>query len=142
MIVRVQSMPALFNEVFGASQIFDQMFPRSYRAGARASEYPYVNVAEYKDEVLVVAEVPGVPKENIKLQLHDGTLTISGERKTPSGENGTWLRNEISYGSFSRTIELPDHVNIDKVSAEYSNGILRITLPKSEEAKPREISIR
>lgn len=142
MIVRVQSVPSLFNEVFGMDRVLDEMLSHPFKTGASNPAFPYINVAEFRDEIQIVAEVPGVPKDGIKLQFHDGVLTISGERKAPESENGTWLRNEIAYGSFTRSIELPDRVNVEKVNAEYSNGVLRITLPKSEEAKPREISIR
>jgi HSP20 family protein len=135
-------MSSLFNEVFGIDRVLDEMQSHPLAAAASNSGYPYINVAELKDEIQIVAEVPGVPKESIKLQFHDGVLTISCERKAPKSEKATWLRNEIVYGSFSRSIELPDRVNADNVNAEYSNGVLRITLPKSEEAKPREISIR
>ena len=128
MLVRVQSMPSLINEVLGMDRVLDEMLSHPFRTGGNRPGYPYVNVAEFKDEVQVVVEVPGVPKENIKLQLHDGVLTISGERKAPKSENGIWLRNEIAYGSFTRSIELPDRVDAGKVYAEYSNGILRITL--------------
>ena len=142
MIVRVQSMRSPFNEVFGMDRVLDEMLSHPFKTGACNSAFPYINVTEFKDEIQVLAEVPGVPKDGIKLAFHDGVLTISGERKAPESENGTWLRNEIAYGSFTRSIELPDRVNIEKVNAEYSNGVLRVTLPKLEEAKPREISIR
>jgi HSP20 family protein len=102
-----------------------------------------MNVAEDQDGVQVVAEIPGVPKEDVKLQLHDGTLTISGERKSPeNADSAEVLRREIRYGSFSRTLQLPESIDAEKVTADYANGVLRIALPKREAAKPKEISIR
>ena len=109
----------------------------------RSNVYPAVNVAEGKDGVQVVVEIPGVPKEDVKLQIHDGTLTISGERKSPENvDTADVLRREIQYGSFTRTIQLPESIDTEKVTADYSNGVLRIALPKHEAAKPKEISIR
>jgi HSP20 family protein len=138
--------PAFFNEIFSLTEPVERTFPSFFPGLAlidRTKEYPYVNVAEYKDEIQVVAEIPGIPKENVKLQLHDGMLTISGERKAPeAAKDSRSLQQEISYGSFSRTIQLPEHVEAEKVTAEYLNGILRVILPKLEALKPKEIAIR
>ena len=138
--------PSLVEDVLSFTPRFERSFPPGLTHFAfhnPIANYPYVNVAEYKDSVEVVAEVPGVSKENIKVQLENGTLTISGERKSPEeNKESEWLRNEIRYGSFSRMIELPESIDASKVSAEYVNGVLRITLPKQEVAKPKEISIR
>jgi HSP20 family protein len=138
--------PALFNEMFSPTEPNERIFPHLLTPFAlldRTNEFPYVNVAEHKGDIQVVAEIPGVPKESVKIHILDGELTISGERKAP--ENATEsesLRQEIRYGSFSRTIQLPESVDADKVTAEYNNGMLRITLPKQEAAKPKEIVIR
>jgi HSP20 family protein len=138
--------PTIFSDIFSPTKPIEQAFPNLFPRFAfvdRANEYPYVNVAEYKDEIHVVVEIPGIPKENVKLQFHDGMLTISGERKAPEeSKDSQWLRQEISYGSFSRTIQLPELVDAAKVTAEYQNGVLRVTLPKHEAAKPKEITIR
>lgn len=138
--------PTLFNDIFSHAKHVEQAFPTLFPRLAfvdRADEYPYVNVAEYKDEIQVVVEIPGVPKENVKIQLHDGMLTISGERKAPENIKDTqWLRQEISYGAFSRTIQLPERIDAEKVAAEYQNGVLRVIVPKHEAAKPKEITIR
>lgn len=138
--------PTLFNDISSPSEPVEQAFPNLFPRFAfvdRTNEYPYVNVAEYKDEIQVVTEIPGIPKENVRLQLHDGMLTISGDRKAPEdAKDSQWLRQEISYGSFSRTIQLPERVEAEKVTAEYQNGVLRVTLPKHEAAKPKEITIR
>lgn len=138
--------PTFFNNIFSPAteveETFSDLFPRLAYVD-RANEYPYVNIAEYKDEIQVVAEIPGISKENVKLQIHDGVLTISGERKAPDdAKDSQWLRQEISYGSFSRTIQLPERVEAEKVTAEYQNGVLRVTLPKHEAVKPKEITIR
>ncbi len=136
--------------------VFDEIFSRTSPAGwalpelftqfnfvDRTNTYPSVNVAEDNDGVRVVAEIPGVPKEDVKVELHDGTLTISGERKAPEGSKDLeTLRQEIRYGAFARSIQLPETVDPEKVTAAYANGVLRISLPKREAAKPKEISIR
>jgi len=71
-----------------------------------------------------------------------GTLSLSGERKEHKIENGTWHRHERGAGKFMRSIELPDNIDSGKVDAEYRNGLLLITLPKQEQAKPKKISVR
>jgi HSP20 family protein len=138
--------PALFNEMFSLTEPVEGTFPDLLTPFAfldRTSVYPYINVAEYKDEVQVVAELPGISKDDVKLQIHNGELTISGERKAPeNAKESEWIRQEVRYGSFSRTIPLPKSVDGEKVSAEYTNGMLLITLPKQEAAKPKEIVIR
>ena len=138
--------PTIFNELFSLTEPVEQTLPGLIAPSAlfdRTNVYPYVNVAEYKDEVQIVAEIPGVPKEDVKIQIQDGEITISGERKAPeSAKESQWLRQEIGYGSFSRTIQLPESIDADKVTAEYTNGVLKITVPKQEAAKPKEIVIR
>ena len=136
----------LFNGIFSPAKSLEQTFPELFPRFTFVdgiNDYPRVDVAEYKGEIQIAVEIPGIPKENVKLQVHDGTLTISGERKAPENvKDSQWLRQEISYGTFSRTIELPERVEAEKVTAEYQNGILRVTLPKHEEVKPKEITIR
>ncbi len=106
-------------------------------------QYPLMNVYDSKEEFVVVAELPGVKKEDIRLTVDNGLLTISGERKThATPEKAEWLRNEIQTGNFSRVIGLPRQVNASEISAELANGILRVVLPKAEEAKPREVKIK
>jgi HSP20 family protein len=138
--------PTIFDELFSRTAPVERAFPGLFARFSfvdRTNDYPSVNVAEDKDGVQVIAEIPGIPKEDVKLQLHDGTLTISGERKVPENANNSEsLRREIQYGAFSRTIQLPDNVDAEKVTAEYANGVLRVALPKQEASKPKEISIR
>lgn len=105
--------------------------------------YPLMNIFDTAENILLVAELPGIKKEDIHLSVENGVLTISGVRKSAvTPDNARWLRNEIRTGEFSRVFELPAQVNADKITAELSNGILRVTLPKAEEAKPREVRIK
>jgi HSP20 family protein len=103
---------------------------------------PSVDVSETKDNVIVNAEIPGMSKEDVKVTVQDNILTLSGEKKQEKEEkNGSYHRIERSYGSFRRSFILPTPVEADKVKATYKDGILRITLPKTEEVKANEIPI-
>ena len=147
MFVRVQHLPVSspFEPLMNFGQGIDDLFDGFLRKGSSQSSYAYpaVDIAEYENETVVVAEMPGVNKEDLKLSVHDGALTISGQRKAHQlPENSSWLRNEIREGEFTRTIQLPHEVNVDSISAELTNGILRVVLPKSEHARPREIKVQ
>ena len=103
---------------------------------------PALDVYESKDQFVVTAELPGMKKDDIDVSLHDGSLTISGERKSGKESNDTGVfRSERYFGRFQRTVDLPTRVESEKVNADYRDGILTITLPKVEEAKPRQISV-
>jgi len=104
---------------------------------------PALDLYESGDNMVAVIELPGMRKEDIDISLHDGTLTISGERKRESTNNGeTAQRTERYVGTFRRSIALPTRVDASKVSAAYQDGILKVTLPKAEEAKPKQIQVR
>jgi HSP20 family protein len=104
---------------------------------------PALDLYEDKDSVYVKAEVPGMKKEEIEISLHQGTLTLSGERKEQQQQEGTEpIRTERFTGRFSRSVSLPASVDGDKVKASYRDGILTVVLPKSEEAKPKQIQIK
>jgi HSP20 family protein len=103
---------------------------------------PALDLYESGDHLVAAVELPGMRKEDIDISLHDGTLTISGERKSESTKNGeTAQRTERYVGTFRRSIALPTRVDAGKVSATYQDGILRVTLPKAEEAKPKQIQV-
>ena len=104
---------------------------------------PSLDVAETKNELLVKAEVPGMDPKDIDISLSDGVLTIRGEKRQEKEEKeADYHLVERSYGSFTRSVQLPREVQSDKISASYKNGILKIALPKSEEAKKKEIKIK
>jgi len=103
---------------------------------------PTVDVSETKDEIVLTAEVPGMKKEDIKLSVQDNVLTLSGEKKQEKEEKDTnFYRLERNFGSFCRSFTLSTSVQTDKVKASFKDGILKVTLPKSEEVKPKEIPI-
>jgi HSP20 family protein len=102
---------------------------------------PALDLYESGNHFVAVVELPGMNKEQIDISLHDGTLTISGERKHESNNGETAQRTERYVGTFRRSIALPTHVDPSKVSASYQDGILKVTLPKAEEAKPKQIQV-
>ena len=102
---------------------------------------PALDLYETGDHLTAVVELPGMRKEDIDISLHDGTLTISGERKRESAGGEKAQRTERYIGTFRRTIGLPTRVDAGKVNATYEDGILEVTLPKAEEAKPKQIKV-
>ena len=102
---------------------------------------PALDLYESGDHFVAVVELPGMRKEDIDLSLHDGALSISGERKRESNNGETAQRTERYVGTFRRSIALPNHVDASKVNATYKDGILKVILPKAEEAKPKQIQV-
>lgn len=104
---------------------------------------PALDVFEEKDDIVVKAELPGMAKENIEVNLTDDVLIIKGEKKKEEEiKEESYYRSERSYGSFMRTVELPKAVHADKVKANFKNGVLEIRIPKTEEAKKKEIKVK
>jgi len=102
---------------------------------------PALDLYQNNDNIVAVVELPGMRKEDIEISLQDGMLTISGERKEESSEENGATRTERFTGKFRRSITLPTRVDVNKVSASYKDGLLTVTLPKAEEAKPKQIQI-
>src|SRR5436309_12735281 len=114
----------------------------STRAGQLFTGWsPALDLYQSNDNVVAVVELPGMRKEDIDISLHDGTLTISGERKRDSTGGEKAERTERYVGAFRRSIALPTRVDASKVSATYRDGILTVTLPKAEELKPKQIQV-
>lgn len=107
----------------------------------RQTSYPPLELADTGECITITAEVPGVNKEEVELTVLGDTLTIAGEKKLPAEEGPTYVRHERPHGKFRRLINLPYAVAQDGIKAAYKDGILTITLPKAEEAKPRQISV-
>ncbi len=129
-------MNRLFNDFFsGREGDGDELM-----AGAWS---PAVDVVEHDDSFVIEAELPGMNKDDIKISVTNDVLTIRGEKKIEKEDKKkNYHRTERSYGSFSRTFALPGNVKADKVDAEFKNGILTVTVPKSEEAKPKQIDVK
>ncbi len=104
---------------------------------------PLVDITEDEKEFLIKAELPEVKRENVKVTVEDGVLTITGERKFEKEEkNRKYHRVERSYGSFLRSFTLPEGADAGKVVAEFAEGILKVHLPKSEKAKPATVEVK
>jgi HSP20 family protein len=123
--------------------VFDDLFDGNFdRSRGQQSKYPAVDVLESKDAYLVRAELPGMKKEDIKVEVQDGTLTISGESKSETPAEGVEYRHvERVATKFWRSFSLPEIAKQDGIEAAYKDGILEIRVPKAEEAKPRQIEI-
>ncbi len=125
-------------------RLWDSFLEGGLRKRGEEGEWlPSLDVAETKNELVVKAEVPGMDPKDIDISLSDGVLTIKGEKRQEKEEKeADYHVVERSYGSFMRSVQLPKEVQSDKISASYKNGILRIALPKSEEAKKKEVKIK
>ena len=103
---------------------------------------PAVDIKEAKDAYEVVADVPGVEPKDIDVSLDDGVLTVKGERKSESKDEGEgYTRTERTYGSFFRRFTLPDTADADNISAKTEHGVLKLRIPKKEKAMPKKISV-
>lgn len=130
-----------FSTLYDMPTDIDRLFMDMFRGPnlmQRRAVYPLINVYENEDSYIVDISAPGVPSEELELTLAARSLAIKGERKSPEGR---YFRQERGAGSFQRVISLNVPVDRDKVSAKSENGILRVTLPKTEEIKPRRIPI-
>lgn len=106
---------------------------------------PAIDVYEEKDDVVVKVELPGMKKEDLELNISDNLLTIKGEKKkeeeVKEKEKG-YYHSERSYGSFARTVEIPKDIQADKIRASFKDGVLEVRLPKTAEAKRKEVKIK
>jgi HSP20 family protein len=120
-------------------RVFDAFFGQTDR-GRRW--VPPIDLVEAEDHFVLKADLPGLAEGDVNIEVQDGTLTISGERKAEheQREKG-WYRIERSFGSFNRSMTLPDGVDPDRIDASFANGVLEVRIPKPEERKPRRISI-
>ena len=128
---------------FPFDRIFDDFLPRvASEVPVRENFLPQVDIREEKDAVILSAELPGVDKEAVSVELHNGILTLSGEKRSErkEDENG-FYRTERVYGAFKRGFKVPDTVDAENISAEYADGVLRLTLPKRPEASPKQITV-
>jgi len=132
-----------FDRLSSLRELLDSAFQLA-GSGDRAerSWAPALDIHEDAEKVTVRLEAAGLKKEDFDISLHDDNLTVSGERKNETeSREGESFRSERFFGRFSRTITLPAQVKADAVSATYTDGILTVTLPKAEEAKPRKIAV-
>ncbi len=125
----------LFDETFGA-------YPLAREETREQTWSPAVDIYEDKDTIVVKAELPGVKKDDVTIEIKENVLVLTGERKhEQETKKENYHRIERVYGTFSRSFTLPDSVKLDQVEAQYKDGVLEIRLPKAETAKPKAIPI-
>ncbi|MCX7885678.1 MAG: Hsp20/alpha crystallin family protein [Verrucomicrobiae bacterium] len=125
------------------NRLFDLSLRRLGRTSWEGAFVPMIDVIEQKDHYLVKAELPGLSKDDVNVTLQDNLLTIKGEKKHEAEtQDANFYRRERLYGAFCRTIELPATVDAKKIEAHFKDGVLTVKLPKTEEAKPRQIEVK
>jgi HSP20 family protein len=130
----IEKMPFVFEDYFKPwNEWFDN---GNTNLWGGAMNIPAVNVTEHEDEFMVELAVPGMKKDDFKIDVNGNMLTISSEKEDSKEEKDKkFTRKEYNYSSFSRSFTLPDEINKEKIDAKYDNGILKIALPRKEEAK-------
>jgi len=144
--IRFSPVNDLFRLQREFDQLFNTLFPASATGNRKASDTtvwsPRADFVETADAFEIYVDLPGIPREDIEIQYHEGTLTVSGDRKTRHAEGKpTYLRQERTYGRFSRSFTLPETVDPNRIEATYEHGVLRIHLHKVKESKPHRITI-
>ena len=120
-------------------RVFDAFFGQTDQARRWV---PPMDLVEAEDHFVLKADLPGLTEEDVNIEVQDGTLSISGSRKAEHEEREKgWYRIERSFGSFNRSLTLPDGVDADRIEASFDHGVLEVRIPKPEQRKPRRISI-
>ncbi len=144
-IVRWRPMGDLVTMQDEMNRVFEDLWrrdPRSGSPGSAAAWWPSIDVKETQNEFRLLAELPGLKRDDVRISLTDDVLTLRGEKKSEQDrDNENWHQVERAYGVFERSFQLTCPVDASKVKAKFEDGVLTITLPKSEESLPREISI-
>ena len=137
MTTMARRLNRLFDEAFQA-----QLWPREDGGSITGAWSPPVDVFEEKDSLRIMAELPGVKADEVKISLENNVLTIRGEKKQTAEEHTERVhRYERCYGVFERSFTVPTTIDADHIKAAYEDGVLTLTLPKVEKAKPRQISV-
>src|SRR5215472_10570517 len=141
-IARLEPFRGLANLQDQFNRIFNDSIRNFSEESAVTTWAPSVDIYETHNELVVKADLPDVDEKDIDVRVENNLLTIRGERKLEkSVTEENYLRVERTYGSFSRSFSLPNTVNSEAIAAEYKNGVLTVTLPKREEAKPRQVKV-
>jgi HSP20 family protein len=140
-----------FRDLVGLQERMNRLFDESFRGINRTggeedwvggSWAPAVDIYEQNGNIVLKAELPGVDPKDVDVRVENNILTLSGERKLDNEvKRENYHRVERAYGSFTRSFTLPNVVDTEKIKAEYKDGLLRMTLPKKDEARPKQISI-
>jgi HSP20 family protein len=135
----LRDMATLHDEM---NRVFDNLLMRPATGVGAENWYPAADVRETENDYVVRTELPGVSKDDVKINLINNTLIIRGEKKQETeDQKGNWHHVERSYGMFERTFALPSAVSSDRIKARFRDGVLEVIVPKAEEARPREINI-
>lgn len=131
-----QDMNRIFDEFFRGDLLAnDSFFARDWN--------PAVDILENNDHFVLKAEIPGMTKDDVKITLENNVLTIRGEKKNETEKKEeNYHRIERSYGSFERSFTIPGTIKVNEIDAQYKDGVLTLTLPKAEEAKPKSIEVK
>lgn len=144
-LVRWNPMRDMFSLSDRMNRVFDGFFYPTTRDDESMSMWdwnPAVDIYDEKDHIVIKAEIPGVDKKDITVDIKDRVLTLKGERSSDNEEKkDNFYRRERTFGKFERSFSLPAQVDLDKVKADYKDGILKIEIPKPEGQKPKQITI-
>jgi HSP20 family protein len=128
----------------GINRLFEDVFSQSgaYDPDTTGAWRPAVDIVDTPEAILIYAEIPGVEKEAVVIEVKDNVLSIKGERLVdPEIGNGSYYRSERIFGTFSRAFALPAMVRAENIKASFKNGVLKVAIPKPEEEKPRQVAI-
>lgn len=137
-------LPGALEALLGLQEAMDRSFNTGFFDSATTSRgvNPPVNIFEKDGEMVLIAELPGVKKEDLNIEVKGNTVRLAGERIIKYGENISYHRVERNSSKFDRTLRLPVNVEADKVRAEYNHGLLILSLPRAESDKPKQIKIQ
>jgi len=143
---RLRALDALSDLTRQMERLFDEMNARWSELLESSGEtwIPPMDIVETDNEIRCTIEIPGVPSENLEVAVQDGVLRVSGTKSAEheEGDDKSFRRVERRFGRFERYIRLPERVDIEKISANYENGVLTLVMPKTESARPRQIPIK
>ncbi len=145
-----RDLSAFPSDVLSMRKEFDRLFDSFFHGDTTdatsaftSAWIPAVDIAERENDFVVKMELPGVAKEDVRITMQDDILTIRGEKKQEKESKGSEFRRvERSYGSFQRSFTLPASVKAGEIDASFSDGVLHVTLPKAEEARPKQIDVK
>ena len=141
-IVRWEPLRELSSLQTEMNRLFNTVFDTPQPNGGLRRWVPAMDLVETKDHFVLRADLPGVAEDDVKIEVEDNVLTVSGERRSEHEEHGEgFYRMERAFGSFSRSLTLPKGVDAEGVAASFDHGVLEVRIPKPEQAKPRRISI-
>jgi HSP20 family protein len=124
------------------NRVFDAFFGGPANGAPARRWVPPMDLVERDDHLVLRADLPGIEPDDVNIEIKDGVLTVSGERKAQHEDKADgYYRVERAYGAFSRSLSLPEGIDSDRVSADFTNGVLEVTIPKPEERKPHRVEI-